>query len=102
LISLLADKAAAADAKIPNSLEGDPSALIRMRRSRVLPARSREIEIPTFRKNVAVRVRRLLNARGLAGQSFDLAARSPASSARAGKSSEAFPVQKRSMAPRRD
>jgi hypothetical protein len=63
-----------------------------MVRVRARPSRPKLISMPILRKKVAARRSRPDSARGLSGQGFDLAARSPAASARAPRRSEAVPV----------
>ena len=63
-----------------------------MVRVRARPSRPKPISMPILRRNVAARRSLPANARGLSGQVLDLAARSPATSARAPRRSEAVPV----------
>ena len=63
-----------------------------MVRVRARPSRTKPISIPTLRKNVAARRSLPASALGLSGQVLDLAMRSPATSARASRRSEAVPV----------
>ena len=63
-----------------------------MVRVRARPSRPKPISMPILRRNVAARRSRPASARGLSGQVLDLATRSPATSARAPRRSEAVPV----------
>ncbi len=71
---------------------GLPVVVMRMIRVRARPSRSKPMSMPILRRKVAARRSRPASARGLSGQVFDLATRSPAISARAPRSSEAVPV----------
>ena len=66
--------------------------VMRMVRVRARPSRSKPISMPILRRKVAARRSRPASARGLSGQVLDLATRSPATSARAPRRSEAVPV----------
>ena len=66
--------------------------VMRMIRVRARPSRSKPISMPILRRKVAARRSRPASARGLSGQVLDLATRSPATSARAPRRSEAVPV----------
>ena len=63
-----------------------------MVRVRARPSRPKPISMPILRRKVAARRSRPASARGLSGQVLDLATRSPATSARAPRRSEAVPV----------
>ena len=63
-----------------------------MVRVRARPSFVKAISIPTLRRKVAARRSRPDSARGLSGQVLDLATRSPTTSARAPRRSEAIPV----------
>src|SRR4051812_30231878 len=66
--------------------------VILMVRVRARPSRSKPISMPILRRKVAARRSRPARARGASGQVFDLATRSPTTSARAPRRSEAVPV----------
>src|SRR6516162_6755670 len=61
-------------------------------RVRARPSRPKPTSMPILRRNVAARRSRPASARGPSGQVLDLATRSPATSARAPRRSEAVPV----------
>ena len=63
-----------------------------MVRVRARPSRPKPISMPILRRKVAARRSRPASARGLSGQVLDLATRSPTTSARAPRRSEAVPV----------
>jgi hypothetical protein len=63
-----------------------------MVRVRARPSRPKPISMPILRKKVAARRSLPANARGLSGQVLDLAARSPTTSTRAPRRSEALPI----------
>ena len=63
-----------------------------MVRVRARPSRPKPISMPILRRKVAARRSRPANARGPSGQDLDLATRSPTTSARAPRRSEAVPV----------
>jgi hypothetical protein len=71
---------------------GSPAVVMRIMRVRARPSRSKPMSMLILRRKVAARRNRPASARGLSGQVFALAIRSPAISARAPRSSEAVPV----------
>ena len=88
----LADDADDADANSPGFSGAEEVAVIVMVRVRARPSFVKAISIPILRRKVAARRSRPDSARGLSGQVFDLVTRSPTTSARAPRRSEAIPV----------
>src|SRR5262249_42000741 len=89
-----ADDADGADGSAPgfSGIERVWIAVMLMVRVRARPSRPKPISMPILRRKVAARRSRPANARGPSGQVLDLATRSPSTSARAPRRSEAVPV----------